>query len=113
MKKKLDGNYTRMLQVVLNKFWRQLYDHLPPITETIQVRRTRPAGYCRRNKDELISDILLWIPSHGRAKVGRPDKTYKQNLCADIACCVEDLPGAVDDRDEWFGFFVLMAYQPL
>ena len=36
MEKKLDGNYTRMLQAVLNKFWRQypmkqqLYGHLPP-----------------------------------------------------------------------------------
>ena len=45
--KKLDGNYTRMLRSTLNKFWRQhptrhqLYGHLPPITKTIQVRRTR------------------------------------------------------------------------
>ena len=46
LKKKLDGNYTRMLRAVLNKSWRQhptrhqLYGHLPPITKTIQVRRT-------------------------------------------------------------------------
>ena len=26
-----------------------------------QVRRTRHAGHCRRSKDELISDVLLWI----------------------------------------------------
>ena len=43
-KKKLDGNYTRMLQAILNKFWRkhltkqELYSHLPPITKAIQVR---------------------------------------------------------------------------
>ena len=42
LKKKLDGNYTRMLRAVLNKSWRQhptrhqLYGHLPPITKTIQ-----------------------------------------------------------------------------
>ena len=48
LEKKLDGNYTRML----NKSWRQhptrhqLYGHLPPITKTIQVRRIRHAGYC-------------------------------------------------------------------
>ena len=47
LEKKLDGNYTRMLRVILNKSWwqhptrHQLYDHLPPITKTIQVRRTR------------------------------------------------------------------------
>ena len=66
MEKKLDGNYTRMLRAILNKSWRQhptkqqLYDHLPPITKTIQVRRTRHAGHCWRSRDELISDVLLW-----------------------------------------------------
>ena len=47
LEKKLDGNYTRMLCAILNKSWRQhptrhqLYGHLPLITKTIQVRRTR------------------------------------------------------------------------
>ena len=65
LEKKLDGNYTRMLQAILNKSWQQhptrhqLYGHLPPITKTIQARRTRHAGYCWRRKDELISDVLL------------------------------------------------------
>ena len=51
LERKLDGNYTRMLRAVLNKSWRQhptrhqLYGHLPPITKTIQVRRTRHAGH--------------------------------------------------------------------
>ena len=68
LEKKLDGNYTRMLRAVLNKSWRQhptrhqLFGHLPPITKTIQARRTRHAGHCWRIKDELISDILLWTP---------------------------------------------------
>ena len=49
LEKKLDGNYTRMLRAILNKSWQQhptryqLYGHLPPITKTIQVRRTRHA----------------------------------------------------------------------
>ena len=52
LEKKLDGNYTRMLRAILNKSWwqhptrHQLYGHLPPITKTIQVRRTRHAGNC-------------------------------------------------------------------
>ena len=72
--KKLDGNYTIMLRAILNKSWRQhstkhqLYGHLPPITNTIQVRRTIHAGHCWRSRDELISNVLLWTPSHGRAK---------------------------------------------
>ena len=58
MEKKLDGNYTKMLQAILNKSWKQhptkpqLYGHLPPITKTIKVRRTRHAGHCWRSRDE-------------------------------------------------------------
>ena len=63
-----------MLRAILNKSWRQhptrhqLSGHLPPITKTIQVRRTRHAGHCWRSKDELISDVLLWTTTYGRAK---------------------------------------------
>ena len=69
LKKKLDGNYTRMLRAILNKSWRQhptrhqLYGPLPPITKTIQVKRTRHAGFCWRSKDELIS-MYSYGPPH-------------------------------------------------
>ena len=79
----------------------QLYGHLPPITKTIQVRRTIHAGHCWRSRDELIRDVLLWIPTHGRAKAGRPARTYIQQLCEDTGCCPEDLPRAMNDREEW------------
>ena len=79
----------------------QLYGHLPPITKSIQVRRTRHAGHCWRSRDELIRDVLLWIPTHGRAKAGRPARTYIQQLCEDTGCCPEDLPRAMNDREEW------------
>ena len=107
LEKKLDGNYTRMLRAILNKSWQQhptrhqLYGHLPPITKTIQVRRTRHAGHCWRSRDELIRDVLLWIPTHGCAKVGRPARMYIQQLCEDTGCCPEDLPRAMNDREEW------------
>ena len=65
---------------------KQLYDHLPLITKTIQVRQTRHAGHCWWSRDELISDILLWTPSHGRAKAGRPARTYIQQFCANTGC---------------------------
>ena len=100
MEKRLDRNYTRMLRAILNKSWRQhptkqqLYGHLLLITKTIKVRRTRHPGHCWRRKDELISDILLWIPSHGRAKVGQPARTYIQQLCTDTAYCFQDLRNA-------------------
>ena len=101
-----------MLLAILKKSWRkhptkqQLYSHLPPITKTIQVTRTRDAGYCRRSKDELISDILLWTSLHGRAKAGRPARTDIQ-LCANTGYSLEDLTGAMDER--WSGRSVLIV----
>ena len=101
LKKKLDGNYTRMLRAILNKSWRQhptmhqLYGHLPPITKTIQVRRTRHAGHCWRSRGELISDVLLWTPSYGQAR------TCIQQLCEDTGCSPEELPEAKNNREEW------------
>ena len=112
LEKKLDGNYTKMLQAILNKPWRwypteqQLYGHLPTITITIKIRRTR------HSRDELISDVLQWNPSQGRAKAGRPAQTYIQLLCADMWCIPEDRPEAMDDRKrrrERSGISVLMA----
>ena len=105
---KLDGNYTRMLRAILNKSRRQhptrhqLYGHLPPITKTIQVRWTRHAGHCWRSRDELISDVLLWTPTYGRAKAGQPARTYIQQLCEDMGCSPEDLPEAMNDREKWW-----------
>ena len=62
--KKLDGNYTRMLQAILNKSWRQhptrhqLYGHLPPITKTIKLDEPDTqdtAGETRTNSSAMYS----------------------------------------------------------
>ena len=102
LEKNLDGNYTRMLRAILNKYWRkhptrhQLYGHLPPITKTIQVRQTRHSGHFWRSKDEL-----LWTTPYGQAKTGWPARTYIQQLCEDTGCSPEDLPKAMNDREKW------------
>ena len=99
--------YSRMLWAILIKSWRQhqtkhqLYDHLPPLTKTIQVRRTRHAGHSWRSRDDLISDVLLWIPTYGRAKAERPAWTYIQQLCEDTGCSPGDLPEAINDQEKW------------
>ena len=104
--KKLDVNYTRMLRAILNKSSRQqptrhqLYGHLLPIMKTLQVRRIRHKGHCWRSRDELISDVLLWTPTYGRAKAGRPARTYIQQLCEDTGCSPEDPPEAMKDMEK-------------
>ena len=107
LEKKLDGNYIRMLCAILNMSWQQhptrgqLYGHLPPITKTIQARRTRHAGHCWRSKDKIVSDVLLWTPAYGQSKAGRPAQTFIQQLCDDTGCNPEDLPKAMNDRETW------------
>ena len=107
MEKKLDGNYTRILRAISSKPCRlhptkqQLYGHQPLITKIIKIRRTRHAGHCWRSRDKLISDVLQWTPSYGRAKAGRAARTYIQQLCADTGCSPEELPKAMDDREGW------------
>ena len=107
LEKKLDGNYTRMLRAILNKSWQQhptrhqLYGHLPPITKTIQARRTRHARHCWRSKDEFVSDVLLWTPACSQSKARRPARTYIQQLCDDTGCNPEDQPEAMNNRETW------------
>ena len=96
-----------ILSVILNRSWqqhptrRQLYGHLPPITKTIQARRTIHAGHCWRSKDEIVSDVLLWTPAYGQSEAGRPARTFIQQLCDDTGCNPEDLPKAMNDRETW------------
>ena len=81
-----------MLRAILNKSWKQhptkqqLYGLLPPITKTIQVRWTRHAGHCYRSREELISDVLLWTPSHGQAKSGETSSNLHTAAFLRIPC---------------------------
>ena len=94
----LDENYTRLLYGAVNKSWKQhpteqqLYGHIPPITQTIQLRRARQLGNAVEVRTKLINDILLWTPTHGHTSVGHLAKTYIRQLCMDTGCCLEDLP---------------------
>ena len=104
IEKKIDGNCTSMLRVILSKSWKQhptkqqLYGHMLPISKTIPIRRTRHAGFCWWScKNELITNVLLWAPSYGHASVGRSPRTYLQQLCTDTGYSLE----AMDDRDGW------------
>ena len=56
-----------------------LHGHLPPISQTIQLRRARHAGHCLRSKEKLISDVLLWTPTQPFTShlTNHPNKTNK------------------------------------
>ena len=98
---KKDENSSWMLRAVLHKSWKkhpknqQRYGHLLPILQTIQERRSKT---CWR-KEENISDVLLWISTHGYTGVVRLANTYTHQLCEDTWCHLEDLPRAKADKD--------------
>ena len=101
----LHKNATSNIEQVLETAHRNAAAIRPPTTHcenyqnwTNQTFRTS-TGW--RSRDKLISDVLQWTPSHGRAKVGRPARTNIQQLCADTGCRPEDLPEAMDDREGW------------
>ena len=52
-------------------------------------------------KDELISEVLLWTPTYGPAKAGRPVRTYIQQLCENTGCSPEDRPEVMNDWEKW------------
>ena len=79
----------------------QLYGHMPPIWQTIQVKWTIHWRHYWRRKYEHIRDVLLWTPTHGHTSVDRPTNTYVHYLLADNGCSQKDLPEAMDDRYSW------------
>ena len=47
-----------------------------PSLKKFLVRWPRHVGHFWRNKNKMISDIVLWTTIHGHASVDRPAKTY-------------------------------------
>ena len=99
LEKKLDGNYTRMLRALLNKSCRQ-HPTRHHCTATCLLSR-KLFKLDEPDMQDTAGDVLLWTPTHGHAKAGRPARTYIQQLCEDTGCCPEDLPRAMNDREEW------------
>ena len=69
-----------------------------PISNVIKGRLRKHAGDWWRSKDELISDVLLWTPSHRRVQL---TSASLQQLCVDTEYCLENLPGAMVYNNGW------------
>ena len=96
-----------MLRAALNISWRDhmsnkdLYGKILNITDTISEQRLRFSGHCWRSKNEVVSDVLLWLPIHGRRYRGRSAKTFVDQLMEDTSCNYEELPNSMMNREEW------------
>ena len=72
------------------------------VVSGFDIQRRFHVYFCTSTIKKYISPIvLLWTPTHGQAKAGRPARTYIQQLCEDTGCNAEDLPEAMNDREKW------------
>lgn len=107
MERKINGTYTRLLRHVLNVSWRQhltnreLYGNLPKLTDTICHRRVMFSGHCYRSSNEVVHQLLLWEPAHGKRSRGRPAKTYIEQLEEDTGIPREGIGRNMKDREQW------------
>ena len=87
--------------------WRQcitnevFYAGLPRISTTITERRPRFSGHCRRSKNEVVGDLVLWEPKHGKRGAGEQTRTFVDLLEVDTGVPRDRLPAAMDDRVGW------------
>lgn len=52
-------------------------------------------------KRELNSSTLLWNPRHGRQNIGRPYKSFIDQIREDTNCSQEEIPAVMKDRIGW------------
>ena len=56
---------------------------LPILSTKIAERRPRLAGHAQRHPELTLHKVLLWEPTHGQCKRGRPSKTFVDALRQD------------------------------
>ena len=111
MEKSLNGTYTRMLRMALNKNQWQLrmtngtlygIGGLPILSTKIAERRLRLAGHAQRHPELTLHKVLLWEPTHGQSKRGRPLKTFVDVLRQDTGLSdVKEIASVMEERDAW------------
>ena len=97
VRKMLDGCYTRLLRSALDIRWKvhmsseQIYGDLSKVSDKIRKRRLQFAGHCVRSSGQVVSDLVLWKPMHGKRSVGRPIMTCQDTgqTPAEIKTCME------------------------
>ena len=104
----MDGVYTRMLRVALNKSWKDhvknidLYGGLQKVSSKVRERRLRLAGHCVRHQELMANKLVLWEPTRGRRGRGRKKDTFVNMLVKDTGLDnSSDLRCVMQDRTSW------------
>ena len=89
------------------KWWqhipnKELYGDLPAVTDKIASKRTTLAGHCTRHSELPASKVILWEPTHGHRRRGRPRGTYMDTLMRDAGLTsIAELRTCMMERDDW------------
>ena len=62
---------------------------------TSHPNKKRHSGYCWISKDELISGIFLWTPTHGYTSFSQSAKPYIHQLCVNPECCLQNFSPSI------------------
>ena len=97
-----------MLRSVLNISWRDhvpntiLYGDLPCITDRIASRKLGIAGHCYRHKELPAGQLVLWEPSLGWRKPGRPATNFLDTFKRDTGVAtIAKLSACMKNRKDW------------
>ena len=62
------------------------------------------AGHCLHRDDEVVSDLVLWEPTHGTRRRERPPESYIRNLERESGIPASEMKVAMMNRDVWRTF---------
>ena len=105
--KQLVDTYTRILRIILNVHWSQkvtnevLYGAIEKISTKIRRRFSKFAGHCLRRDDEVVSDLVLWEPTHGTRRRGKPPESYIRNLDRETGIPASEMRVSMMNRAVW------------
>ena len=95
-----------MLRAALNKLWKEhlkneeLYKRIPMVTETIRKQYMRIVGDMDIVGEPITNRQALYYSGNLNTVNGHVG-TYIDQLVEDTACSLDELPNAMNDRDEW------------
>ena len=81
-------------------FLNRCMDLLPDIT-MVQSLLLTYAGHCLRSSGQVVSDLVLWKPVHGKRGAGRPIMTYVDLLCQDTGQTPAEIKTCMENRRVW------------
>ena len=81
--------------------------HKTVIVQPPATHLTNHLSEMRKTCEALLGKLIradkrrFWTPTHGHTSFGRPAGTYIHQLCVDTGYSLNDLSGAMYDRDRW------------